>query len=291
MAIPGVKPKFEVRGKVRIGEKKQSARGREFPASVDHFISPDDGELARLFGDKPKSIRIVSPYQRATDFFATGLELWRGTLLACYSKGEGNPPIALRRRTIREDGVDRDFTAGEEVRGEPVGNDRLPITCRFRECPLFKANDGCRPIGRLQFFLDGGHQTAVLQLDTKSWNSIEQIEAGLAGAVARDPDLRGRVFELTVAYQQKGQKRFPVLDIKEVDVQVNNDADVAKADALLQLQAAVDTQVTVEQLKPLLAAALNHTNPGWRQNEAIVARIVQIGPVEAAKGLLERHLG
>jgi hypothetical protein len=232
LAIPGLKPTFDVRAKVRIGEKKRSAKGNEFPAALDYFKC-DDAEFDVLAGDKPKELRIILPFAAPADNFGTGLEFWRGKQLTCYSKGEGTPPLAYRVNSM--------MTADVEKRGEPMGRgkERTPITCTFRECPIFKKKD-CRPMGRLQFFLAGGRTDSVLQLETKSWNTIEGVEATLASASAKG-DLRGRVFLLSVAIEQKANQKFPVVSLKEADVMpVNSESDAEIADALLPLASWLD---------------------------------------------------
>lgn len=284
MAIPGLKANFEVRAKVRIGLKKKTADGKkEFPSSVDYFIC-DDPEFAAL-GDQPREVLVRLPFAAASDNFTTGLEFWRGKQLTCYSKGEPEAsPIAYR--------VESMVKPGDTLRGEKMGRgaERQPITCTFRECAFFKSKD-CRPMGRLQFFLDGGRTDSVLQIDTKSWNTIEGVEATL-GAAAAKGDLRGRVFKLSVRMEQKGNQRFPVVSLTEegIDVKVNSEADVAKADALVALAGSLERGDADELLKAFLVTALNHTNPGWREVDGFIDRIKKVGPKKAAVGLLERNL-
>ena len=274
MGVPGMKPKDEVRGKVRTGIKVNGQ-----PRSVDYFLS-DDPELAELFGDKPSTIRIRFAHASVDDAFSTGLEWWakrksdKKNQLACYTKDSSDQPVALRMEAYGTDGF--------EVVG-PTKDIRIPIRCQARDCPMLK--DGrCKPMGRLVFFLDGGRTDAVLQLDTKSWNTIERLEPILAAA----GDLRGRVWDLTVAFEQKGNKRFPVLSIQEVQMQVNTEADVDKADALVPLLGAV-TDKDEARARVELAGALDVTNPGWRDNEAFVARITEIGVLAAGEGLLRSN--
>ncbi len=280
MGVPGLKHKFEVRGKVKIGERRD--RGA---ASVDHFLC-DDPELAQLFGDKPSTIRIRFPHASVEDSFSTGLEWWtqrrsdKANQLACYTKDGGPDPVALRMEAYLQD--------GDKPLGPKRGaQNRLPIACPARACPMMK-NGRCKPMGRLIFFLDGGRTDAVLELDTKSWNSIERLEPVLAAA----GDLRGRVWELSVAFESKGTKRFPVLSIQEVDVNVNTEAEVSKADALLPLLAAVteghgEPDRGVDRVRAELAGALDVTNPGWREKPEFIERIREVGPVKAAEGLLK----
>lgn len=261
MPVPGMKTKFEIRAKVRIGEKKTSAKGNSYPSSVDYFLSTDP-ELAELFGPSPSTIQIRFPYASVADAFSTGLEWWtktqkRENLLACYSKDEGDPPIALRYEHF--------LKPEDEIRGEKVGQGRIPITCPNRECPILQKGD-CKPMGRLIFYLDGGRDDKMLELDTKSWNSIERVEPVLA----RSDDLRRHPWALSVAYETRGANRFPVLSIEEVAVEVNNDSDVTRADAFVAVEKAV-----ADCLEPRVALArgLNVFKPGWKNDPEYVAKM------------------
>lgn len=278
------KPSYETRNKVRIGEKKQTGNGGSRPASVDYFLS-DDPEFQRICGDKPKTIRVRFLFPSMEDNFSTGMEWWvkgksQKNVLACYTK---DAEVALRMDGM----VNPDDT---RLPGENTAGGRARIECRFRECPIFKRGD-CKPMGRLVFQLDGtADPTTVLEIDTKSWNTIEAL-TGFFNAIG---DPRGRIFELSVAFQTKGANRFPVLSLKEADVKINTPADVAKADALLDLDRAVQAyekdQAFGGDVRRYLAAALDIIAPGWRENEAILAKMRENGVIQTSKSLLEKQL-
>lgn len=278
MAIPGLKPSYDVKAKVRIGKKNEKG----YPQSVDYFICDDPEFVSRCPG-APKELRIEFPFADAADNFSTGLEYWRGKQLSCYSKGEekAGETVAYRVNSL----------LGEfKVIGDPMGRgkERTPIACPFRSCPNFEARE-CKPMGRLQFFLAGENtmRDEVYQLDTKSWNTIEGMEATLAQARG---DLRGRTFILTVAMEQKANQRFPVVSLREEAVKIENANDVEIADVLLFLRTAVDTyESNPTALRPALAAALDATRPGWRDKPEFAARIKEVGVVFAANNLLDRY--
>ena len=278
MAIPGMQPKLEARAKVRIGEKRSTSSGGQRPASVDYFICPDD-EFARLCGEKPKSIRIEFPYPEYVDNWSDGLEWWTKvqgqSKLACYTKDGSAEPVAERIEAFFSE------EKWEEVVGPKHGDNRLPIRCPARSCPQMEAGV-CKPMGRLVFFLAGGRTDQPLQIDTKSWHSCEEITAAMQAAMRRKPNLVGRVFELSVEMRTKGSSKFPVLQLEECDVpvEVNTPTDVDHADALVTL----GNNPTREGL----AAYLDVTRPGWRDNAAFTDRIREIGHDEAIKSILER---
>jgi hypothetical protein len=75
-------------------------------------------------------------------------------------------------------------------------------------------------------------------------------------------------------------------------MKVENDSDIAKADALLLLVKEIGDIPGPERdvrLRAQLASSLDVTNPGWRSNAAFVQRIKTIGVEAAAEGLLKTH--
>lgn len=290
MAIPGSKPQFEIRAKVRIGEKKQKG-GKEFPSSTDYFLSDDPFFQGVVGQEKPNALRIQFPHETAGDNFSSGLELWQGQMLLCYTKGEpAADPIAYRKRTIIPRGQKEPVStilASDVARGAVMGNDRQPLTCRARECPLFKKKDGCKPMGRLVFFIDGDTTGSVWEVDTKSFNSVERIEAALSVA-SRRGDLRGRTFELSVHMERKGTSRFPLLSLKEVEVPTAIDTE-ADVNAVSAFQVIEKLTADGEEPRKILAAALDEYRPEWRTDQAYIDRIKEIGP-EAALAALHGRL-
>jgi hypothetical protein len=288
VAIPGSTPTFDIHAKVRIGEKKTSQRtGKEYPSATDYFVC-DSSEFRAVAGVRPSSILIRLVHDVTEEAFSTGLEWWRGKLLACYTKGEGNPPSALRVAEMKvKDGVTLNFLDEDDQRlGPNVGQGRAPIVCRARQCPHF-TNGDCKPMGRLVFTLNGDPVSRVYELDTKAWNSIEQIEGALKVAASRG-SLFGRLFRLSVRFESKGGDRFPVLTIEEIAEQCSETAVVVKnveetiaRENIRQLQEDGETDA-----RKLLAAYFDHTKPGWKEDSAFVerfkARLEAVGGYDAA---------
>lgn len=282
MGIPGrTLEQLEPRAKVKIGEKRKSQRGNDYPAAVDYFVS-DDIYFEKLYGDggKPKALRISLAYADVDSNFSTGLERWltkkggSGQVLTCYTKDSGRDPIALRLTDFVQEG---DVKRGAE-RGQ-----RTPITCGADACPWFK-DKSCKPMGRLVFFLEDDPNVQPLQLDTKSWHSIERVAAYLTSARRRGPlNDPGRLFELSVAFESKGTSRFPVLAITEVNLPISDNADVDLAELCVQAHQAT----TVNEARVALAALLDAMRPGWRDDQAYIDRIKEVGVDVALAGTLK----
>lgn len=205
MPIPGVTPRYEVRGKVRVGLVKD---GR--PQSTDYFVS-DDAELVKLVGEKPKELAVWLPYAEMEENFRSGLAWWGANSMVCYTEGQGDPPVAFRL----ENKVDDTDTVRSNRK---FGANRKAITCRYKSCPHFgqnAQNKECKPIGRLDFFLDGGLRNEVLRFETKGETTIQRLAGFLMGA-ASIGDLRQRPFRLSVQMKQ-GASRYPVVTLSEVN--------------------------------------------------------------------------
>jgi len=203
MAIPGSKPKIEATAKVRIGVKKTSQSGKEYPAAVDYFVG--DG-----IDGQPKTLEVAFVHADVDDAFSTGLEWWikskaGANTLACYTKDGGDNPTAYR--------LDKMLDEGQEAIGPPMGHGRLPIACPARDCQHLKAKK-CKPMGRLVFTIPS-LSSAVYQLDTKSWNSVEKLTGALQHARTSGPLNDGRTFLLSVEIVTKGSDRFPVLSLEQ----------------------------------------------------------------------------
>lgn len=297
MAIPGLRPEYPLKAKVRVGEKVYSEKaGRDLPTSTDHFLC-DDPDFQRVVGEKPKSLQIYLPHRLPEDNFPTGLERWDGAMLTCYSKGQEEPPIAFRKKELKSKGKTFNLLEGFEVRGNEMGNNRCPVTCRVRECPDLKKKL-CKPMGRLQFWIDGiDRRLGVFQIDTKSWHTVENLEAALS--LLGNP--QGQVLTLKVAMQSLGTNRFPVLSIDtEATVEINSPADADLADAVVQLRVAHESYThsddppetgfaSLPAMKVELAKVLDLSNPGWRDSDTIIQWVQEQGVVAASAKILARH--
>lgn len=157
-------------GKIHLGIKKTkvvNGREVEYPSAVDYFVFPEDNslydELTKVFGEKPKELRILIPLDDE--------ERWASQYYRCYSRTrglicKGDGETAIRMVDMRTGALaDRDST--EVVMKE--------VPCQGRNCPDYEQQ--CREIMNLQFLLPEVPGLGVWQIDTSSINSIRNINS------------------------------------------------------------------------------------------------------------------
>ena len=184
MAIKGLS---EIRrlprlGKIRLGIKKKTAAGVEYPSEVDYFIcdpqTPSElenkkiiDEFDKLYGEKPKSIRIMFPVANPEVYFPQFYKRYgSGASLKCKGDGE-----TARCGT-------EEFAAGLTVlRKDEMG---LPIVkCLGKECPCYKRKE-CSEVGVLQILLPELPGAGVWQITTGSFHSIVNLNSCIDYIVA-----------------------------------------------------------------------------------------------------------
>jgi len=166
MSIKGVSEIIRLprRGKIRLGVKAESEVGNCLPVPTDHFVCPD--EAKRIFGEKPKELRIMFPTENPSQ--------WASQYLRCYSSTRelvcrGDGEAALARIDKKTGQIATTGTSHTELR---------EIVCDRATCFLYQCGR-CRRVMNLQFLLPDCPGYGVYQLDTSSSNSIININSGL----------------------------------------------------------------------------------------------------------------
>lgn len=145
-------------GKIHLGVKDPT---KGFPVKTDYFVCPP--EVERVFGEKPKELRIFIPVEDH--------EKWASQYYRCYSKTrglicKGDGVTALRM-------VDSQTKVMADRDSKKVEMQEIP--CKGKECPDYKIK--CRPVMNLQFLLPEVPGLGVWQIDTSSINSIININS------------------------------------------------------------------------------------------------------------------
>jgi len=151
-------------GKIRLGVKKETAEGVPYPSPTDYFVCPD--EVRKVFGEKPRELRIMLPTEDETQ--------WASQYLRCYS--------ATRGLICRGDGLTAVARAGihsgEVTEQESDITELLEVTCNPGKCVYYQQSQ-CRRVMNLQFLLPDCPGFGVYQLDTGSFYSIVNINSAL----------------------------------------------------------------------------------------------------------------
>jgi hypothetical protein len=180
MAIKGLS---EIRrlprlGKIRLGIKKsvvKDGRTVEYPAEVDYFIcdpqTPSElenkkimEEFDKLYGEKPKSIRVMFPVANPEIYFPQFYKRY-GSATSLKCKGDG---VTATCGT-------EEFAAGLTRTGtDEMG---LPIVkCLGKDCIYYKKKE-CSEVGVLQILLPELPGAGVWQVSTGSFHSIVNLNS------------------------------------------------------------------------------------------------------------------
>ena len=227
MAIKGLS---EIRrlprlGKIRLGIKKKTAKGVEYPAEVDYFIldpqTPSElenqkisDEFTKLYGENPKSIKIMFPVANPDIYFPQFYKRY-GSSTSLKCKGDG----------IEASCGTEEFAQGL-IR---IGTDELglpKVKCKGKECIYYKKKE-CTEVGVLQILLPELPGAGVWQITTGSFHSIVNLNscidyiATVCGRAHMIPlSLERRPQE--IVYEGKKTKHYILhinMDFKLVDLQ------------------------------------------------------------------------
>ena len=166
MAIKGVSDivRLPRLGKIRLGIKKETDTGINYPLPTDYFVCPE--EVKKVFGEKPKKLHIMFPTDDETQ--------WASQYLRCYSeagnlicRGDGETAVAKVETINREAGS----------KGETISK-LLEMPCNPDRCPCYRQGY-CHRVMNLQFLLPDCPGFGVYQLDTSSFYSIVNINSSL----------------------------------------------------------------------------------------------------------------
>ena len=169
-------------GKIRLGIKKKTKTGKEYPAEVDYFIldpvvqNEDErqkmiDEFHALYGDQPKSIEIMFPVGDPAIYFPQDLKRYgSGSSLKC--KGDGETATCASEEFAKDLKI-----IGKSDMGTPI------VECKHEECPYYKSRQ-CSETGVLNVLLPKLPGAGVWQIVTGSKNSIININSGIDSVTA-----------------------------------------------------------------------------------------------------------
>ncbi len=158
-------------GKIRIGEKVANASGSgEHPKALDYFSlneknPPELNEaFKKIYGDKPKSLKIVFPVENDAVFASQWYKAYSNTRgLIC--KGDG---VKAWQLVDLETGTISNRDSREVTMKE--------VVCKGQGCSLYQEKR-CSEVLNLQFLLPDVPGIGVWQIDSGSYNSIVNINS------------------------------------------------------------------------------------------------------------------
>jgi len=158
-------------GKIRLGVKKLTSGGKEYPAEVDYFVCPP--EVQAFYGERPKEIDIMFPVEDESKCFPQAYKAYVANGLRCKGDGER----ALRRvADLVWKGKAQD-DASSRVIGQPEDdpNGLAEIGC---PCALLDSGE-CRQSGNLMVLLPKVSMGGIYQIDTGSINNIIEVNSAI----------------------------------------------------------------------------------------------------------------
>ena len=155
-------------GKIKLGEKRKTGGGKEYPAELDYFrFVPDEGLLAdqramihdrvaRVYGERPHTLtNVFFPSDEIGFVCPSALEAWvrkqAGGALWCTGDGQ------------RAERINWDTGAWEQR-----------ACCHVETCPVMEKGD-CKLTSRLRIFLPEITMAGYWQIDTSSQASTGNV--------------------------------------------------------------------------------------------------------------------
>lgn len=186
-------PRLTRLGVIRLGVKRTSRNGKEYPAEVDHFVLKDAPELVAAYGNEPKELLIYLPFESLDENLVAWHELWYRSGLVCRGNGEtiqklvkSGQGVVVANGEVKEAYADHDlngeaykFTPGDRV-GCPGLDHNLWARCaRCRPSALFivMVRDPERPT---QLVND---RLGYYQVRTSSFHNIQALTGQLLHAL------------------------------------------------------------------------------------------------------------
>jgi hypothetical protein len=188
-------------GKIRLGIKKVTSTGKEYPAEIDYFRldpkTPSElenknliDEFHRLYGDKPKQIKIMFPLPDPAMFFPQFYKRYAGSVLRCKGDGETAGCIS------------REFAEGLKIIGTDLETGGVRVECKGQDCPYYTSKPKrCGESAALSVLLPELKGAGVWEIMTGSFHSIVNVNSCLEYIRA----IAGRVHMIPLTLERREQ--------------------------------------------------------------------------------------
>lgn len=186
MSIKGLSNRLRLprRGKIRLGEKRISKKGKEFPVSLDYFVVPD--EVKEIYSDKPRKLDIMLPMEERESFFPQNYKRY-GSSAGLLCKGNGEMATEIGDKGMKE------------------------VECLGKDCEFYKKGD-CKQVGNFQVILPKIKGLGIYQIDTSSYNSIINLNSG----IEMIRGMLGRISWIPLVLEVQIQEAHPLVGGKKI---------------------------------------------------------------------------
>ena len=137
-------------GKIRLGVKMVSKKGKEYPKEVNHFVVPP--EVEKVYGDKPTELDVMFPLNDIDTVFPQAYKFYGSSQgLKCIGNGESAMRLDEKTQRMKE-----------------------------HTCPCaFLEQGACQRRAHLMIMLPRVSMGGVYQIDLGSFHSIVDVNSGL----------------------------------------------------------------------------------------------------------------
>ena len=229
-------------GKIHLGEKKESAKGGEYPSQLPYFLvresetTPAEAVAAfrEVYGDEPTELRVVFPTDNPED--------WNDQHWRCYGASWGLTCKGTGRQAQAK--IDPSTKTWANKNSETWEWWQLSICGEGCE----RAQDGrCKPVMRLSFLLPDVPGLGIWQIDSSSVHSMRNINGMvhlaqqiMGGRIAFFPFILRR-HQITVQPKDTKAKSVYVIDLRP-----DGPFTMGQARALMEGKAALPAGVLPE---------------------------------------------
>lgn len=271
--------RLPVIGKIRLGVRKLSQSGHEYPSETEYFVLDDAPDVAKIYGDKPTSLEVLFPVDDLNlvmpnyyKWYSGGVKGKDGQVIGgklnCYGTGEIAYHLAKR---------------------DPITRIVPERECLAEKCPDWKGASGkqqCKAAMSLFVLLPRVSLLGLYQIDTTSVIAIQNFVNQMVtiqkawGTFRKNHYIIYRNPTVTNHIDDKGKEiksTHYILSIKPDE----NFADVYGA----ALQQRVNKLLTGNIQLPSEQVLIESRMEDNYKTESIEAPAAQIDPVDAIKSI------
>lgn len=313
-------------GKIHLGVREKSQKSdAEYPRPVSYFVVKEDDNtpedmvqaFREVYGEQPDQLEVLFPSDDPGQWADANYKMYGSSwMLTC--KGDGEKALAkwdVEQDGPRPEGVDSGTWANRNTKSWVYRE----VPCLAEECPMqLTKPPRCRAIMQLQFLMPNVRGIGVWQIDTGSWNSIQNVLNSVeliktvTGGRIRGLRLKLRLVPKDVTPPNVKTKRVWVLDISMPDAKLEDllaEAARLPAEGLMLLPTPVEEEAPGDLFPVAVVAAagvevdeetgevkdpLLFANPGeflttcWQAlglNRDAVLRLLDVDSLEAIEDL------